>query len=126
MEVYFQSPDVPGDTVLGDVPEIWILGAAVMIDQNDNGRVEEHWPYMELYHDLVDQGIVTDEQFSINYPQTYSEALLDLPYAGFIGSGLTGACNDTARGGNLKSRPTPAATPSTTPMTGLTVGQEVV
>lgn len=86
MEVYFQSPDVPGDTVLGDVPEIWILGAAVMIDQNDIGRVEEHWPYMELYYDLVDQGIVTDEQFSIELSSNYSgKPWLDLlVYAGFL------------------------------------------
>ena len=85
MEVYFQSPDVPGDTVLGDVPEILIVGAAFLVYQND-GHIEEHWPYMELYSDLMEQGIVTDEQFSAEFDLDNSgKPWLDLlVYTGFL------------------------------------------
>lgn len=85
MEVYFQSPDVPEDTVLGDVPKILIVGAAFLVYQND-GHIEEHWPYMELYSDLMEQGVVTDEQFSAEFDLDNSgKPWLDLlVYAGFL------------------------------------------
>lgn len=85
MEICFQCPDVPEDTVLGDVPKILIVGAAFLVYQND-GHIEEHWPYMELYSDLMEQGVVTDEQFSAEFDLDNSgKPWLDLlVYAGFL------------------------------------------
>ena len=70
LEVFFQCDGSSEDDVLGDVPQIIITEATVLLFE-DNDHIEQHWPYMELRRNMVKMGLVSEEEFANEMSSDY-------------------------------------------------------